>query len=685
MGPVDTSNQSPTINYSGGKYAQQPQQQLNQQQTNNNTLLKDDTQQHSKSVTTSNKTSYTSVLPYANWNSANGFGVDSSSQLDLKQPVQLPNIPSLINPQVHGNNNNYNHSPYHPQQLQQQQQHQQLSISWPQFQTSHELVQFQRSQSWEDIAQQSSLSSAPSSPDSNNIIVNTQQQQQQQPIQQQPQQQQQQLLPHLPQFNYNPVQANHFTPDSSPLLSPTTSYIASSQGYSSQQLSIADDVDRESRRKTSLKVPPSPLDYAQSYHHTLPYPQTTATAESKRLKFEVACPTFAQPQYVSNTERDANVASNTFTPVSPRMSSSTSDVSSSNSAQITPPSTPASHCQHQYQYDSSPVMRPHSPQDNSFVSPQTTTSAPSSPNYHGVQHPISLPLLLTASASLPATPTLSSSQYDIPSSPMCNCQAGLHRNVSRPVETTRVPDQSLECEEFNVPLDHFEDWIDAEGKMVGVSYIKSGGKVIGAHADRKTLNLKAEYERPRNGLRRTKRELLWTQKYVCSRAGFPKRRPDSDDKDSLNRKKVVSKKCGCQSRIVVSVYADDKMLAVVRKIADHSAHMSPQQMGEFQMIANQQRHYCTVHSSGSVSTITTTPLPNQHVQQQSFMLNNYSTDSQQHHQIQQQQQQQHQHMLLSNNNYHNNNMVNTNNTSATKKDYELHHYGLQTPMRFNHH
>ncbi|GAM28477.1 hypothetical protein SAMD00019534_116530 [Acytostelium subglobosum LB1] len=262
----------------------------------------------------------------------------------------------------------------------------------------------------------------------------------------------------------------------------------------------------------------------------------------------------------------------------------------------------------------------------------THYSAPSSPNHH----PISLPLLLTASQSLPGTPTRSASMADLSTSSsmlvspihhthhtVCSCLAAKHvkPNGAEPGSKPGSPGSSnntVECEEFNVPLEYFEEWMETEGKLSGVTYIKSGGKVIGAHADRKTLNLKSEYEKPRNGvgIRKTKRELLWTQKYVCSRAGAPKKKPsaaaaaaalassDEEGKDSTStsspvstastpRKKSVSKKCGCQSRIVISVYADDKSLAVVRKIADHSSHMTPQQLELIKL--NQHRHFCLVH------------------------------------------------------------------------------------------
>ncbi|KYQ88337.1 hypothetical protein DLAC_11035 [Tieghemostelium lacteum] len=144
--------------------------------------------------------------------------------------------------------------------------------------------------------------------------------------------------------------------------------------------------------------------------------------------------------------------------------------------------------------------------------------------------------------------------------------------------TKNITKTSDKYEQFTLPLDLLEDWMEAEGNLFKIGYVKSGGKVVGAHADRKTLTLKSNSKV--NTRKKNKRILLWTQKYVCSRAGVPKSKK-SDSPAAINlKKKAANKRCNCQSKIVVSVYADDLDNIVVKRLSDHSAHMTEEEMNE---------------------------------------------------------------------------------------------------------
>lgn len=89
----------------------------------------------------------------------------------------------------------------------------------------------------------------------------------------------------------------------------------------------------------------------------------------------------------------------------------------------------------------------------------------------------------------------------------------------------------------------------------------------------------------KNGAGGTKRELLWTQKYVCSFTGQKRQKtgngaspggPEADDNfedGSVGQKRKRGKaKWLCDSRVIVSVYADKRDEAVVREYHDHSSH-----------------------------------------------------------------------------------------------------------------
>eukprot|EP01133_Synstelium_polycarpum_P010918 gene10918-12723_t len=441
-------------------------------------------------------------------------------------------------------------------------------------------------------------------------------------------------VPSSPETNHN---VNTLSPSSTSTSSPNYQQAFSNHAF---------DFDRELKRKSNLKASHQPLDFNQSM-------ASPDQALTKRVKSSDA-PYAGIQSFDSTTASQAPANTNATTnnnttnttngdnfnsfnskfimnhsgfSLTPIRSLSETALHTLTSPALSSVSSPTS----SVLSTSSPALRSVSP--DTLQQPQHlgaiysqlknhAMSAPSSPDQSNHHHSSISALLLSASApnSLPSTPVLSSSQYmnnqhslshsadhgAANGAAVCSCHASKHIKPSplydnKPTSPLPAPSSpngqsALECEEFNVPLEFFDEWMETEGKISGVTYIKSGGKVIGAHADRKTLNLKAEYERPRNGLRKTKRELLWTQKYVCSRAGLPKKKAssDSDDQSKENsRKKLVSKKCGCQSRIVISVYADDRSLAVVRKIADHSAHMTPQQLDAIKH--SYQKHFCLVH------------------------------------------------------------------------------------------
>jgi hypothetical protein len=162
------------------------------------------------------------------------------------------------------------------------------------------------------------------------------------------------------------------------------------------------------------------------------------------------------------------------------------------------------------------------------------------------------------------------------------------------------------AEDKIIPEAEVPKYIKELGKKYGYNFVKAGGKVMGAHADRKSLDLKVRWylcnlirkcwldslqpkfkNKTKNGTGGTKRELLWTQKYVCSYTGQKRQKtgngstpagfePGSDDNfedGSVGQKRKRGKaKWLCESRVIVSVYADKRDEAVVREYHDHSSH-----------------------------------------------------------------------------------------------------------------
>ncbi|EFA83274.1 hypothetical protein PPL_04064 [Heterostelium album PN500] len=765
MGPVDTNNPVSTQVNINGKLP--PQQQANGSSTSSSGSLKDNQIElmHPKGL------SKLVMSPYQYWNDNSSLPVDKLNE--PRQHILLPNFPSLLNQNINLNNSSY--AAQHNWSASQ--------FQAPQTQDIH--LSMNKNQFWEGV--NNNHSSVPSSPDhcssnsnTNNIHHNngpssssssnvnnnnhnnhaySHHQQQTTAAQQQQQQQQHQQQhhhQHHQQQQQQPALQSHYTtPNSSPVLSPN-SYLQHQHQHQHQQqqqqqqqappsyciLSSHEDYERDIKRKTPLKSIPQQSSVYDFSHLTVAayLHQQQMEMLSKKQKSSInhnETSSLPTTPHSFELERSSSLSSFNFAPRSSESVASSSSApatphhhsSNSNSAHHTPSSSirsispeMSSYIHQQQQQHNHQHQQSYNNNNNNHHNHPHHFSAPSSPSHH----PISLPLLLTASASLPATPTasstpsfdhtalsfstnaaLNSSMQSTPqsSAPVCSCLASKHVKPSSPSDAKTLPlsgqtPATLECEEFNVPLEYFDEWMETEGKISGVTYIKSGGKVIGAHADRKTLNLKAEYEKPRNGVRKTKRELLWTQKYVCSRAGLPKKKSEEDGasptKETPNsRKKSVSKKCGCQSRIVISVYADDKSLAVVRKIADHSAHMTPQQLEELKQ--NYQRHFCLIHSNLPLSSSHNNSNNYPHSDDATLLLATSSTianQQQQHHQ-QTQQQLQHQSFIHSSNNVSfdsqsNQQHMNQNNftlpTPQIKKETELfsHSYQYSHPQsRFN--
>ncbi|KAF2077838.1 hypothetical protein CYY_000883 [Polysphondylium violaceum] len=414
------------------------------------------------------------------------------------------------------------------------------------------------------------------------------------------------------------------SPSTSPLLSPNSSNIPNPFNSFPNAYNAIDYSDREYKRKTSLKISQLPIvsnnNHNNGSNSTFQSPQISprnidsnglispsTTVNYKSLEdWSVQTTTYSLHD---GFQKKIKTESSESTPSSSTVNSPRGNNNINNSFKF---------------FDNQ-----QSPTNSNCTSPILKSSF-SFLNENSSQQQSSLPIVSLLSSSTFSNNYNNNSFQNNNNNDNNNNNNNITRTcccISIPIKSDNSNKPAVDCDQFSVPLNLFDEWLEAEGYINGVTYIKSGGKVIGAHADRKTLNLKQEYsEKPKsNGSRKTKRELLWTQKYVCARAGLPSRRSDDESEEKQKqqqtvdgntspvttprRKKASSKKCGCQCRIVISVYADDKTYAVVRKIADHSAHMSDEQVVNPK---NQQqqlhKRFCLVHQlSNSGSSIALSP------------------------------------------------------------------------------